>query len=342
MGESPRPGKREIGARPVPNRRRSSRVPAREVSMGVMRSVLLAASQSTFLRERAMRTGFVRRATRRFMPGETLDDALAATRELEQQGLPTILTRLGENLASEADARAVADHYVHAQERLRETGVASEMSVKLTQLGFDLSPALARGNLERIATHAAGIGRRVWVDMEGSAYTQGTLDLYRDVRARHANVGIAIQSYLRRTAEDLETLVPLGAAIRLVKGAYDEPERIAFRTRGEVDESYVRLAERMLRPDALAAGGFPGFGTHDGAIVRHLQSHAEAAGVPQDRYEFEMLYGIRRELQSDLAASGHRIRVLISYGEAWFPWYMRRLAERPANVGFVLRSVFAR
>lgn len=310
--------------------------------MSLMRSVLLSASQSAWMRERAMRSKMVRRATRRFMPGESLEDAIEATRALERDGMPTILTHLGENLASEADAKAVADHYVQAQERVRETGVKSEMSVKLTQLGLDLSPDLARANLERIADHAATLGRTVWVDMEGSAYTQATLDLYRRVRAGRANVGVAIQSYLRRTAADLETLIPLGASIRLVKGAYDEPAAIAFRSKREVDESYVRLAERMLSRPALDAGVFPGFGTHDERIVTHLREHAAATGVGKDRYEFEMLYGIRRELQSRLAAEGHRMRVLISYGEAWFPWYMRRLAERPANVWFVVRSALAR
>lgn len=310
--------------------------------MSLMRTVLLSASQSAWLRGRAMRSGMVRRATRRFMPGEKLEDALAATRELERGGMPTILTRLGENLASEADATAVGDHYLHAQEQVRAAGVKSEMSVKLTQLGLDLSPETARANLVRIAAHAETIGRTVWVDMEGSAYTQATLDLYRRVRAERANVGIAIQAYLRRTAADLETLVPLGAAIRLVKGAYDEPERIAFRSRREVDESYVRLAERMLARPSLDAGVFPGFGTHDERIVSHLQQHAAANGVGKDRFEFEMLYGIRRDLQARLAAEGHRSRVLISYGEAWFPWYMRRLAERPANVWFVVRSALGR
>jgi proline dehydrogenase len=289
-----------------------------------------------------MRAGFVRRATRRFMPGESLEEALNATRALEAQGIGTILTHLGENLSSEADARAVTQHYVGAQERLRETGLGSEMSVKLTQLGLDLSPELAQANLERVAAHAAGIGRTVWVDMEGSAYTQVTLDLFRTVRAAHANVGIAIQAYLRRTAADVEDLISRGAAMRLVKGAYDEPATIALPSRREVDESYVRLAERMMKPDALAAGVFPAFGTHDIRIIEHLKSHAAQTGVAKERFEFEMLYGIRRELQAKLAAEGFRIRVLISYGEAWFPWYMRRLAERPANVGFVLRSAFGR
>lgn len=309
--------------------------------MSLMRSVLLKASQSTWLRERAMKTPYVRRATRRFMPGEGLEDALSATRTLEGERIQTILTHLGENLSSEADARAVADHYVRAQERLQETGLRSEMSIKLTQLGLDLDRDLARQNLIRIADHARIIGRSVWVDMEGSAYTQATLDLYREVHASHPNLGIALQSYLRRTAADLETLIPLGAAIRLVKGAYDEPESLAFRTRSEVDGSFVRLAERMLSREALEAGVFPGFGTHDARIISHVQQWTAANGVAKDRFEFEMLYGIRRDLQAGLARDGHRIRVLISYGEAWFPWYMRRLAERPANVWFVVRSALA-
>src|SRR6267378_3916838 len=212
--------------------------------MSVMRSVLLRASRSAWLRDHAMRTPYVRRATRRFMPGEGLEDALEATRTLEPQKIQTILTRLGENLETEADARAVTDHYIQAQERLKETGIQSEMSIKLTQLGLDLDRGMACDHLFRIAGHAATIGRTVWVDMEGSDYTQVTLDVYREAKARHANVGIAIQSYLKRSAADLETLIPLGASVRLVKGAYDEPERVAFRTRREVDESYLRLAER--------------------------------------------------------------------------------------------------
>lgn len=310
--------------------------------MSLMRKVLLAASTSPWMRERAMNSGYVRRATRRFMPGEKLEDAIEATRKLEREGIPTILTRLGENLESEADAKEVGDHYVQAQDQVRATGVRSEMSVKLTQLGLDLSPEIAYANLARIAAHAGTIGRRVWVDMEGSMYTQPTLDLYRRVLRVHANVGIAIQSYLRRSAADLEMLIGIGAPIRLVKGAYDESTTIAFRTKREVDDSYVALAERMLRREALDVGVFPGFGTHDERIVKHLQAHAARTGVSKDRWEFEMLYGIRRDLQARLVTEGHRIRVLISYGDAWFPWYMRRLAERPANVWFVVRSAMSK
>ena len=306
--------------------------------MGLMRSVLLSASQSTWLREHAMKWPFVRRATRRFMPGESLDDALAATRELERENITTILTHLGENLTRVEEASVVAEHYLNAQERLRETGLRSEMSVKLTQLGLDQSADVAAANLERIAVSAAGIGRRVWVDMEGSAYTERTLELFRRVRARHANVGIAVQAYLRRTAADLEPLIALGAAIRLVKGAYDEPARLAFRDRREVNESYLRLGRRMLSAEARAAGVFAAFGTHDHVLIEALATLADEAGLARGAYEFEMLYGIRRELQSRLAREGRRVRVLISYGEAWFPWYMRRLAEKPANVWFVMRN----
>ena len=247
--------------------------------MSLMRSVLLRASRSAWLRDHAMRTPYVRRATRRFMPGEDLEDALAASRELERESVGTILTRLGENLESEADALAVMHHYLDAQERLRETGIRSEMSVKLTQLGLDLDRDLALEHLLQIARHAQTIGRSVWVDMEGSTYTGATIELFRRAHAQCANLGIAIQSYLRRSAADLETLIADGAAVRLVKGAYDEPESIAFRTRREVDESYIRLGERLLSAEALTAGVFPGFGTHDRRIIAHLRSRAAAQGV---------------------------------------------------------------
>jgi proline dehydrogenase len=307
--------------------------------MPVMRTALLAAAQNAWLRDHAMRWRFVRRATRRFMPGETLDEALVASRELEATGIPTILTRLGENLESAAEAEAVTAHYLEAHERVRSSGVRSEMSIKLTQLGLDLDPELAYANLERIAARAASVSRRLWIDMEGSAYTQRTLALFRRAKAARLDVGLAIQAYLRTTAADIESLVPLGAPIRLVKGAYDEPEAIALRSRAEIDESFFRLGKRLLASDARAAGGFVAFGTHDDRLIERLLVVAREAGAPPSSYEIEMLYGIRRELQSKLVREGHAVRVLISYGEAWFPWYMRRLAEKPSNVGFVLRGM---
>jgi proline dehydrogenase len=308
--------------------------------MGVMRSLLLAGSQSVWLREHAMRWPFVRRATARFMPGERLEDALGAAGALQRQGMPTILTRLGENLLALSEADAIVEHYVQAQARVREAGIDAEMSVKLTQLGLDQSPEACYRNLVRIVDRAQTCGRSVWIDMEGSAYTDVTLDLYRRLRRERTHVGVCVQSYLRRTARDLETLLPLGSAVRLVKGAYKEPPSIAFASKTEVDESYFQLAARLLSPEARSAGVFAGFGTHDGRLVDRIQRHAASAGVAKDAFEFEMLFGIRREAQARLVAAGYRLRVLISYGEFWFPWYMRRLAERPANVLFVLKNAF--
>lgn len=310
--------------------------------MGLMRSVLLAGSQSAWLRERAMRWGFVRRATKRFMPGEELEDALGAAELLRRDGVATILTRLGENVTGLGEAQAVVDHYIQAQERVRAAGIDAEMSVKLTQLGLDQSAEACYTHLKRTADHAATLGRTVWIDMEGSAYTDVTLDLYRRIRREQPNVGVCVQSYLLRTDSDLDTLVPLGAAIRLVKGAYKEPATIAFQSRRDVDENYVRLAVRLLGDEARKAGVSAGFGTHDAALIQRIQQHAAASGVPKNAFEFEMLYGIRRDAQARLAAGGYRLRVLISYGEFWFPWYMRRLAERPANVLFVVKNLFAR
>jgi proline dehydrogenase len=274
------------------------------------------------------------------MPGERLEDALEAAREVKQLGIATILTRLGENVGAAAEAETVADHYIAAQAEVREAGIDAEMSVKLTQLGLDQNAETCYRHLTRIAEHAATVGKTVWIDMEGSGYTDVTLDLYRRMRAERPNVGVAIQAYLRRTNADLDTLIPLGAAVRLVKGAYKEPASIAFPTKAEVDESYFRLGCRLLSPEAHKAGVFLGLGTHDPALIRRFETHVGEHDIPRDRFEFEMLYGIRREEQQRLAASGYRIRVLISYGEYWFPWYMRRLAERPANVWFVLKNLF--
>ncbi len=307
--------------------------------MGLMRAALLAGSQSVWLRERAMRWGFVRRATRRFMPGETLEEALAAAARLQGEGIATILTHLGENIADEREARAVVDHYLHAQQTVHARGLDAVMSVKLTQLGLDLDAELAYRHLKLIADHAAPLGKVVWVDMEGSAYTDVTLELYRRIRREQPNVGVCVQAYLRRTERDLDTLIPLGSSIRLVKGAYREPASLALQRRREVDENYFRLGMKLLSDDARRAGVFVGFGTHDPRLIARLQRHAAERGLPRDAFEFELLYGIRRDVQARLAADGYRLRVLISYGAFWFPWYMRRLAERPANVLFVLKHV---
>ena len=312
----------------------------------MMRQVFLWASENGWARRRLPRLGFVRRAVSRFMPGEELDDALAATVELNRVGLGTVLTLLGENVKDEADTAAVVRHYLEVIEAIRTRALDAEVSVKLTHLGLDLDPALAEANLVRIAAGAAGLGQDVAVDMEGSAYTQRTLDLYRRVRATHANVGLCLQAYLRRTAGDLDSLAPLRPMIRLVKGAYAEPAAIAFPGKAEVDASFVALAQRLMRAAGPGAGWAARprvvLGTHDRRLARELTRWASAEGIPPTAYEFHLLYGIGRGEQRRLRAAGHRVRILISYGAAWFPWYMRRLAERPANVWFVARSLFAR
>jgi proline dehydrogenase len=306
----------------------------------MMRQLLLWASENAWLRERMPRFGFVRRAVSRFMPGEDMGAALAATVEMGKSRLGTVLTLLGENVKDEADTAAVVRHYVEVMQAIQDRGLDAEVSVKLTHLGLDLDVALAERNLVTLATRAAALGQEIAVDMEGSAYTERTLALYRRVRAAHANVGLCLQAYLRRTAADLESLLPLRPMIRLVKGAYAEPATIAFPDKADVDAEFFRLAQRLLA--ASGANGAPRviFGTHDRRLIGELATWATAQGIAPGRYEYHMLYGIGRDEQQRLAASGHRVRVLISYGSAWFPWYMRRLAERPANLWFVVKNIF--
>ena len=307
--------------------------------MSVLRSLLLAASESRLLRERAVKFPFVRRAVSRFMPGETDDEALAASRVL---GVGTVLTRLGENLRSAAEAEEVARHYREVLDRVRQESLDVEISVKLTQLGLDFSREECEGHLHALAEHARAIENWVWVDMESTAYTEVTLNVYRRLRGSFPNTGLCVQAYLYRTAADVESLIALGSGIRLVKGAYKEPPDKAFPKKEDVDENFFRLAERLLSDDARAKGVRAIFGTHDPVLIRRIEELGRSRKLASKDLEFQLLYGIGRSEQLRLAAAGYRFRVLISYGEAWFPWYMRRLAERPANVLFVLKSLFGR
>jgi proline dehydrogenase len=308
----------------------------------MMRGVLLAASQNRWLRERAPRYPFVRRAVRRFMPGEDLGDALAAARELQARGVGTVLTQLGEDLGAPAEADAVRAHYLSLLRRVHDTAADVEISVKPTQLGLGWSQAACADNLAALAGAAAGLGRWLWVDMESTAWTDATLDVVRGLCASRRNVGVCLQAYLFRTPADLETLIPLGAGVRLVKGAYREGADKAYPRKREVEEAYFALARRLLADHSRGAGVRAIFGTHDPRLIARIEAHARQAGLRPPAVEFQMLYGIRPREQARLAEAGYRFRVLISYGEAWFPWYMRRLAERPANLGFVLKSLLAR
>ena len=303
-----------------------------------MRRVFLWAARNRWLKERLPKLRFMRRAVRRFMPGETLEDALAAAQPLQAAGIGTMYTRLGENLENLAAADEVADHYVKAMAAIVAAGITGELSVKPTQLGLDLDADVCLAHLVRIADQAAAAGSYLWIDMEGSAYVEATIELYEKLRATQPRTGICLQAYLRRTAADFERLRPLDPAIRLVKGAYDEKEEIAYRSRSSVDSNYVGLAVRFLldgrdRPIRL------GLGTHDVALIEQIAEQVGAAGIARDRFEVEMLYGIRTDQQFRLARAGYRVQALIAYGEHWYPWYMRRLAERPANIWFALRQM---
>jgi len=306
--------------------------------MGLARALLLKGSESEWLAEQASRRRFVRRATSRFMPGESMDDALAAARELGGKGMTTILTLLGENVEDEAAARAVVTAYEELLAHSREAGLDLDISVKPTHLGLDVGFEVAARNLGALARGAAESGALVVVDMESSPYCDPTLDLYHALRSDHENVGVCLQSYLYRTPEDLEALLDLVPMIRLVKGAYNEPPELAYRRKADVDAAFGRLSGRLLEA-ARDGRARVGFGTHDADLILAINRMAADIGCPREAFEIQMLYGIRRDLQKSLTEGGNRVRVLISYGTHWFPWYMRRLAERPANVGFVLRSM---
>ena len=307
--------------------------------MSLMRNAFLKASESAWLREHATRYRFVRRSVERFLPGESLDDALGAARRLNESGILAVLTHLGENVRGRAEAEEVAREYVTALERIRAAGLSAEISVKLTQLGLDLGAEFCRENLMRMVENSS-VERTVWIDMEHSPYVDVTLSIYGRVHEAHRNTGVCLQAYLFRTEKDLASLIPLGASVRLVKGAYNEPPEIAFAEKKDVDENFLRLAKMLLGAEARAAGVRAALATHDIRLIRQISEWASSEGIPKQEVEFQMLYGIQRAEQSRLAREGYRCGVLVSYGAYWFPWFMRRLAERPANALFVARNMF--
>jgi proline dehydrogenase len=304
----------------------------------MLRNALLWASTNPFLAERLPRYASVRRATRRFMPGETLEDALAEAARLRDQGLASYITLLGESARTAREADEVVEHYLGALEAIRNRGLDTEVSLKLTQLGVDFGADEARRRLERLVRWGDP-GALVWVDMESSAYVEATIECFRAVREDHQNVGVALQAYLHRTRADLESLLPLHPAVRLVKGAYRERSSVAFPKKSDVDQNYLSLARTLLRARAEGRAGRPVFGTHDLRIIGEVTRMAEEPSLGKDAYEIAMLYGIRSADQERLAKSGYSVRVLVSYGSEWFPWYMRRLAERPANLWFAIKSI---
>ena len=307
--------------------------------MSVARTLLLKASDSTWLRENGTRAPFVRRAVSRFMPGESFDDMIGAARTMAADGVTAVFTRLGENVKDLAEADDVARHYLDAIDRIQQLNLACEPSIKLTQLGLDINRELAYGHLRELAARAHGAGNFLWIDMEQSPYVDITLELTRRLRGEFPRVGVCLQAYLYRTREDLVELTGRGIGIRLVKGAYNEPPEVAFPKKSDVDANYYALAQVMLDAGTRASGARPVFGTHDVQLIDTIRRHAAATGVKPAEFEFHMLYGIQKATQLRLARDGASVRVLIAYGAYWFPWYMRRLAERPANVWFVAKSL---
>jgi proline dehydrogenase len=307
--------------------------------MSVVRSLLLAASQNVWMREHAANYRFVRRSVSRFMPGETFEEALTAARVLEQKKLGAVFSKLGENVKDRGEAAKATEHYGEVVERIAAANFDAEISVKPTQLGLDLSADFCFENLCKCIERAPK-NSIVWVDMEASNYVDATLEMYTRALEKYGNVGVCLQAYLFRTKEDLARMLKIGATIRLVKGAYNEPAEVAFQRKEEVDENYFSLAREMLAAKKSGRCARAAFGTHDVKLIRRITEFAASQGMMKDEVEVQMLYGIQREEQERLAREGYRSIVFICYGSYWYPWFLRRLAERPANVWFLVKNLF--
>ena len=306
----------------------------------MMRNVILWLARNKTLRSTTTRWGLVKRAARRFIAGETIDEALQVIRELNAQGIVATLDHLGENVETAADADRATDDYLKVLDAIGTSGLQSHVSLKLTALGLDLGDELCRVNVERIIVKAQEVGALVTIDMESTEYTDRTLAIYRSLRQQYSNVGIVIQSYLYRSEADTVALCKEGAHVRLCKGAYKEPLVHAFPQKADVDTSYVRLMKMLLSAEARAHHTFGAIATHDAKMIDATCQYAAENTVPRDEFEFQMLHGIRRDLQKQLAADGYGMRVYVPYGTEWYPYFMRRLAERPANVWFIVSNFF--
>ncbi|HWE62251.1 MAG TPA: proline dehydrogenase family protein [Chloroflexota bacterium] len=300
-------------------------------------NALLGVASQPAVAEFAHRSPLTQGLVRRFVAGETLDDALAAVRAIEGQGMHVALDHLGENTTSVAEAAAATGEAIQALEAVHGLGADAYISVKLTQMGLDLGEYIVLDDARRLLDRAAALDGFIRIDMEASAYTARTIELFSELRQQYQNVGIVLQAYLYRSMDDLRAMVSIGARVRLVKGAYREPPHISFRRKRDTDRNFVRMMEYMLRE-----GEEPAIATHDPAIVEHACEFARQIKLSPDRFEFQMLYGVRRDLQEQLTDDGYRVRVYVPYGAQWYPYLTRRLAERPANLQFVLGSLLRR
>jgi len=301
----------------------------------MLRTALLHMSESPGLARFVLHHGPSRRVAMRFVAGEGLDQAVSAARALNHAGRMVSLDYLGENVADEAGARRAAGIYMAIFDRIAAEKLDANVSLKLTQLGLDLDEALCQGLLEEIVARAAGHGNFVRIDMEGSAYTRRTIDFCKRMRAKSPAVGTVLQSYLYRTEQDAKDLIRIGCRIRLCKGAYKEPPSVAFPKKADVDANYIKVMQILL-----PSGIYHGIATHDPRMIGATKEFAAKNNISRDQFEFQMLYGIRTDLQEQLVREGYRLRVYVPFGQDWFPYFMRRLAERPANLTFFLRNLF--
>jgi proline dehydrogenase len=306
----------------------------RDVPARLSRALFLWASRSDSLRRLTTSLPLTRGLVSRFVAGERLEEALVVLARLREAGLCTTVDVLGESVESESAARAAADRYIETLDALAPEGFDGNVSLKLTQMGLDIDLRVCRDNVRRVLERAAQTNAFVRIDMEDHSRTDATLGLARELRASYPELGVVIQSYLRRSAADVESLIREATRVRLCKGAYDEPASVAFASKAEVDDCYQRLMERLL-----LGGNYPAIATHDERLIDHARRFAGDHGIAPSRFEFQMLYGVRRDLQRRLVREGYTVRVYVPYGAEWYPYFMRRLAERPANLLFLLRSV---
>lgn len=297
-------------------------------------------SENSWMKEHIPKMGFVRKAVKKFMPGETEEAALIAAAEYSKLGISSVFTKLGENITQLSEADAVRDHYLQLIDKIASNNLDIEISVKLTQLGFDLSEEETFNNFIAIVKKAKEkLNNSVFIDMEGSFYTQRTIDFYKKCKKDFDNVGLCVQAYLFRTEKDIEELLSFSPSIRIVKGAYKEPHNLVFKDKVMVDDNFFMLAKKLMM-ESKQKKIRPVFATHDEKLINRIIQEAERLGGDKAAYEFQMLYGIKTSLQKKIANNGYKFRVLIAYGESWYPWYMRRLAERPANIWFVIKNLF--
>ncbi|MBE0571957.1 MAG: proline dehydrogenase family protein [Ignavibacteriaceae bacterium] len=282
---------------------------------------------------------FVQKAVKRFMPGETIEEALVAAKDFSKKGIPTTFTHLGENIQSLNEAEENTNHYLILLDKISNDKLDIEISLKLTQIGLDLSFDKSLELYSKIALRAQELNNNIFIDIEDSSYVDKTIAFYKKIKENQDNIGLCLQAYLYRTLNDLKNLIAIKPSIRLVKGAYKEASSIAFPKISQVNTNYMRLSKYLLE-QSRENGIRVAFGTHDLMIQEQVKNEAKKIGLQKDKIEFQMLYGIKSTEQVKLAHDGYKIRTLISYGEYWYPWYMRRLAERPANVTFILKNIF--